>query len=112
MGPKLALTILSQLTADALVACIQHEDIASFTSIAGVGPKLARRLCLELSGKLTGFTLTHNAHEHAAPYQDDLRSALLNLGFALVEINRILPKLAFSGNGLQRLAQRGPQSPR
>ena len=48
VGPKLALTILSGMTAQQFVHCVLHDDITTLVKLPGVGKKTAERLCLEL----------------------------------------------------------------
>ena len=52
IGPKLAITILSGMAADEMVAAIRGNDIARLTRIPGIGKKTAERMVLELRDKL------------------------------------------------------------
>lgn len=52
VGPKLALSIMSSLSAPELADAISRGDKARLKGISGVGPKLIERLLLELKGKL------------------------------------------------------------
>src|SRR5499425_2207460 len=52
IGPKLAITILSGMAADEMVAAIRDNDIARLTKIPGIGKKTAERMTLELRDKL------------------------------------------------------------
>ena len=52
IGPKLAITILSGMAADAMAAAIRSNDIARLTKIPGIGKKTAERMVLELRDKL------------------------------------------------------------
>src|SRR5437868_12938995 len=55
IGPKLAITILSGMSAEFLVAAIRGNDLGSLTKIPGIGKKTAERMVLELRDKLEGF---------------------------------------------------------
>src|SRR5262249_30019382 len=55
IGPKLAITILSGMSADAMVASIKGNNIAALTRIPGIGKKTAERMVLELRDKLDAF---------------------------------------------------------
>jgi Holliday junction DNA helicase RuvA len=82
IGPKLAMTILSGMQTQALVAAIAGNDAAQLTKIPGVGKKTAERMVLELRDKLEGILPAAQARAAAAsPLHDDLLSALLNLGY-------------------------------
>lgn len=52
VGPKVALSILSELAPEKVAACAAGGDSKSFTRAAGVGPKLAQRIVLELKDKV------------------------------------------------------------
>ena len=52
VGPKAALSILSELSPEKLALCIATGDSKSITRAQGVGPKLAQRVVLELKDKL------------------------------------------------------------
>lgn len=81
VGPKLAITLLSGLSADKVVQAIRAQDHAQLTRIPGVGKKLAERLVVELKDKLNDFAVApaHVAVQGAAV--DDVLSALVNLGY-------------------------------
>jgi Holliday junction DNA helicase RuvA len=57
VGPKVALGILSKLSAAALAAALQARDLAALTRLPGVGKKLAERLGVELSDKVRSLGL-------------------------------------------------------
>jgi Holliday junction DNA helicase RuvA len=52
VGPKLACTILSGMSANQFVAAVMHEDITALVKMPGVGKKTAERLVVELKDKL------------------------------------------------------------
>jgi Holliday junction DNA helicase RuvA len=80
IGPKLAITILSGMPADAMVAAIRGNDVARLTRIPGIGKKTAERMVLELRDKLTAFAETPAAVASGG-IDEDVISALLNLGY-------------------------------
>jgi Holliday junction DNA helicase RuvA len=80
IGPKLAITVLSGIAADALVAALRGNDITSLTRIPGVGKKTAERMVLELRDKLEGFEAAPTAPP-ASRMEEDVVSALVNLGY-------------------------------
>jgi holliday junction DNA helicase RuvA len=86
IGPKLGITILSGMPVDELVAAIRQSNLAKLTSIPGIGKKTAERLVVELRDKLAKLG-TAPPGEQAAPQtasqpQEDVISALVNLGYA------------------------------
>jgi Holliday junction DNA helicase RuvA len=72
VGPKLAIKMLSGLSAERTVQAIRGQDHAQLTHIPGVGKKLAERLVVELKDKLDDL-------QGAAA--EDVLSALVNLGY-------------------------------
>ena len=86
IGPKLAITVLSGVAADRLVAAIRGGDHAALVKIPGIGKKTAERVVLELKDKLEDLT---GRPEQESPrpgalgaVAEDVLSALVNLGYA------------------------------
>ena len=52
VGPKAALSLLSDFSPDRLALLIASSDAKSITKAAGVGPKMAQRIVLELKDKM------------------------------------------------------------
>jgi Holliday junction DNA helicase RuvA len=52
VGPKLALAILSGMSAEQFVSCVTHDDLSSIVKISGVGKKTAERLLIEMRDRL------------------------------------------------------------
>jgi len=86
IGPRLAINILSGISAGELVTTVRQEDVARLTVIPGVGRKTAERIIVELRDKLAGLDISGES-DLPAPQQtstailDDALSALLNLGY-------------------------------
>ncbi|HEX4021656.1 MAG TPA: Holliday junction branch migration protein RuvA [Acidobacteriaceae bacterium] len=80
IGPKLALTVLSGLTPERLVAAIRSHDHATLTRIPGIGKKTAERVVLELKDKLEELGPAMIAGV-STPIAEDVVSALVNLGY-------------------------------
>ncbi len=79
IGPKLAITILSGMPAEEMVSAIRGNDVSKLTRIPGIGKKTAERMVLELRDKLDAFAAA--PVRAASPVEDDVLSALLNLGY-------------------------------
>lgn len=80
IGPKLALTVLSGLPPERLIAAIHGQDHATLTRIPGVGKKTAERIVLELKDKLENLAPT-SIPGITTPVAEDVLSALVNLGY-------------------------------
>ncbi len=89
IGPKLAMGILSGISAGELCQAISCKDIARLTTLSGVGKKTAQRLCMELSEKVGGFAVEASVAGTVAGSEaavegfamQDAASALINLGY-------------------------------
>jgi Holliday junction DNA helicase RuvA len=96
IGPKLAITILSGMAAADMVAAIRGNDIARLTRIPGIGKKTAERMVLELRDKVGQFGATAAATPMTA-IEEDVLSALVNLGYARPAAERALAAAAKNG---------------
>jgi Holliday junction DNA helicase RuvA len=100
IGPKLAITILSGMAADEMVGAIRGNDVARLTRIPGIGKKTAERMVLELRDKLPGG---RPGEVVAAPalsaVEEDVLSALINLGYQRATAERALAGVAKNGQG-------------
>lgn len=93
VGARVALSILSTLSADEIVRAIAAQDRATLSRPAGVGPKLAARLMTELKDKAAAFGVAPAAAKAAGPgvvpptasVNEDAVSALVNLGYRRIE---------------------------
>ena len=82
IGPKLAITILSGMAADEMIGAIRGNDVARLTRIPGIGRKTAERMVLELRDKLPAQPSDHEeVVPTITPVEEDVLSALLNLGY-------------------------------
>lgn len=97
VGAKLALAILSGISADGFARCVQTQDTATLTRLPGIGKKTAERLIIEMRDRLEGFTgLAVGAAGHVVgqpavdnPVEDAV-SALVSLGYKPPEASRLV----------------------
>jgi holliday junction DNA helicase RuvA len=117
VGPKIALAILSGISVDGLLRCVQSEDVAALTKVPGVGRKTAERLILDLKDRvalLAGAAVAGvavAATPAAAPSAErEVLDALVSLGYKPAEARRMLeqaqPAAAASTAELLRAALR------
>lgn len=92
IGPKLAIALLSGMSADELIASIKTNNLARLTLIPGVGKKTAERLIVDLREKMAALSSVQLEQETGAPSEaveasseDSVRSqalsGLMNLGY-------------------------------
>jgi Holliday junction DNA helicase RuvA len=94
IGPKLAVNILGGMNTPDLVAALRGGDAARLTRMPGVGKKTAERMVLELKDKLAEFGAAPAAPRPRHRLQDDVLSALINLGYQPAAASRALDQLA------------------
>jgi Holliday junction DNA helicase RuvA len=80
IGPKMALGLLSGLSASELAQAVSRQEAGRLTKVPGIGKKTAERLLLELKGKL-GPDLALPATV-ANDAQADILQALVALGYS------------------------------
>ena len=99
IGPKLAITTLSGMPADDMVTSIRTNDLARLTKIPGIGRKTAERMVLELRDKLppVGADQVHVVPSLSAT-QEDVLSALVNLGYQRAAAEKALASLKENGS--------------
>jgi Holliday junction DNA helicase RuvA len=100
IGAKLAITILSGMAADEMAGAIRGNDVARLTRIPGIGKKTAERMVLELRDKLppVAGTSTPTAPTMTA-VEEDVLSALVNLGYQRAAAERVLAIVIKNGAG-------------
>ncbi|HEX7415777.1 MAG TPA: Holliday junction branch migration protein RuvA [Smithellaceae bacterium] len=87
IGPKIAMNILSGISAQELLRAISRGDVGKLVSIPGVGKKMAERLILELKEKVIKKMLMEkmpaadDQHKANEIIIEDVLSALVNLGY-------------------------------
>jgi Holliday junction DNA helicase RuvA len=97
VGPRLAVTILSGMPAEALAAAIRSNDLGRLTRIPGIGRKTAERLVVELRDKLEPAGAEAPAASAASPVEEDVLSALTNLGYQRHAAERALAAVRRNG---------------
>lgn len=107
VGPRMALAILSGMSASSFSAHVLKEDVAALTRIPGVGRKTAERLIVEMRDRVakpTGVELTA-ASGAAVPESAEAEafSALIALGYKPGEATRMLLGAAAGSSTEERI---------
>lgn len=101
VGPKAAMSILSELEPSQLALSIASGDYKALTRAQGVGPKVAQRVVLELKDKVakglegtdqTG-TLSAGTSSVSSTSVSEAISALVMLGYSQAEASRAVAKV-------------------
>ena len=96
VGPRLAQTVLSGIRPAELLAAIRSGDSGPLRRVPGVGPKVADRILVELRDRADELAASLAGPEHGAvggsapEARQQALSALLNLGYAKSQAERIL----------------------
>ncbi|HVM90602.1 MAG TPA: Holliday junction branch migration protein RuvA [Verrucomicrobiae bacterium] len=83
VGPKVALTIMSVGSADQVKRAIMTGDLATLTSVPGVGKKTAQKIILDLKGQLVEADGTTGV-------DTDVVDALVGLGYTAQQAKDVL----------------------
>ncbi|WP_431222178.1 Holliday junction branch migration protein RuvA [Serratia sp. L9] len=109
VGPKLALAILSGMSAQQFVSAVEREEITTLIKLPGVGKKTAERLVVEMKDRFKGLNgdLFNNSSEITLPasaakaaeidVEAEAASALVALGYKPQEASRMIGKVAKPG---------------
>jgi len=82
IGPKLALAIVSHLTAGQLRQAILTENLVTLSQVPGVGRKTAQRLVLEIKEKVLTLPTDAAQPAGASQWQEQVVSGLQGLGYS------------------------------
>ena len=106
VGPKLALAILSGMSASQFVNAVEREEIGALIKLPGVGKKTAERLVVEMKDRLKGWSegalftpytdaMTAQPTDAGKPssVEDEAISALLALGYKLPQATLVVRKI-------------------
>ncbi len=101
VGPKMALSVLSSMAPDEIVAAIINNNLITLTRIPGVGKKTAERLVIEMRDRLKDWAQTEGFDAGLmAPAQSigdditrDAESAMIALGYKPAEASRAIAQV-------------------
>ena len=116
VGPKLALAILSGMSADQFVNCVVHDDLTTIVKIPGVGKKTAERLLIEMRDRLKDWqTDSSDALAHMIPTEvtqanrfvndtkGDAINALVSLGYSQQQADKAVKSVFDAGKSSEDL---------
>lgn len=110
VGPRLALTILSGISADAFARCVRDNDSAALTRLPGIGKKTAERLVVEMRDRLDKIDDATGAGVNADDPREEALSALVSLGYKPPEALRMLQAIRETDLSSEELIRRALQS--
>ncbi|MFL2801481.1 MAG: Holliday junction branch migration protein RuvA [Paracoccaceae bacterium] len=123
VGSKAALALLGQIPIQNISRAILLEDFTTITSAQGIGPKIAKRIVVELKGKVpnmikfenkSGISLKNGTKElikknyeitdqnfsqnNVSQKEIDAISALMNLGYSQLNSSQVIAKIIDASN--------------
>ncbi len=101
VGPKMALAIVSGMTADEFAHRVHANDVAGLTRLPGVGKKTAERLIIEMrdrlpepEGSLEANTSNPPATTSIRNLEEEAVAALLALGYKPAQASKMVSSYA------------------
>lgn len=108
VGAKMALAVLSAMSADDFARSIESDDVTALTRVPGVGRKTAQRLIVEMRDRLDDDL--RGVLPAQAPAADaecgsvgDAIAALVALGYRHSEAERMVRTVATEGRGTEEI---------
>lgn len=105
VGAKTALGVLSGMSVDAFVRCIQMDDSASLVRLPGIGRKTAERLIVEMRDRVDHPALVSRVSGAGPPADPRALAldALVALGYKAPEARRMLDRIPADGQSTEDL---------
>ncbi|OQB05913.1 MAG: Holliday junction ATP-dependent DNA helicase RuvA [bacterium ADurb.Bin212] len=91
VGPKAGINIMAAADTKKIYSAIENSDLSFFTSISGIGKKVAAKIILELKSKLSN----QDNYEiiSGSDSSSDVLEAMATLGYKKTEIQNFLTKI-------------------
>lgn len=100
IGPKSAIAILSSMTPEEFISCIQNSNIISLTKLPGIGKKTAERLLIEMKDSIQSLSLNMPIQVSLSSMhqRDEAISALEALGYKRIDAVKVVQKVDTENN--------------
>jgi len=111
VGPKMALAIVSGMTAIEFSQLVHANDVSGLTRLPGVGKKTAERLIIEMRDRLPepADEATENIGSTATPMrnlEEEAVAALLALGYKPAQASKMVSKYASEGKSVEEIVRK------
>jgi Holliday junction DNA helicase RuvA len=114
IGPKIALALLSGISVEGFIMCVQNDDVAALVRVPGIGRKTAERLIVEMRDRLKpaaeGGDSTAVPVAAGASPEVEAFGALVALGYRPAEATRLLKAAGPGTHSTEELIRRALQS--
>ncbi|MEB8431243.1 Holliday junction branch migration protein RuvA [Cocleimonas sp. KMM 6892] len=110
VGPKMALAIVSGMTANEFSQRVHANDVAGLTKLPGVGKKTAERLIIEMRDRLPEPSAQLEADVSipvsARNMEDEATAALLALGYKPTHASQMVSKYSSDGLSVEEIVRK------
>lgn len=109
VGAKMALGVLSAMTANDFRRCVEYEDAATLSRVPGIGKKTAERLIMEMRDRIDAIaapSVPGTIVTADASARSEAVDALVALGYKVNEVNKLLGKLDTDGLSAEDIIRR------
>ncbi len=110
IGPKIGLALLSGMSVDAFLLCVEAQDVDSLVRVPGIGRKTAERLVVEMRDRIRALGEAVPAAGDAAllrPSQGgpaaEAFAAMVALGYRPAEVTRLLRSVESEGASAEEI---------
>lgn len=97
VGPKMALGVLSGMSANEFAACVHNNDVSTLVRLPGVGKKTAERLVIEMRdrvGDVEGSVSSTYVNGAQPALTQEAESALIALGYKPQDAAKMIRRVA------------------
>lgn len=112
VGPKVALGIISNISANDMCIAIATDNVASLKKVPGIGPKMAQKIIFELKDKVLKEqmidikNISNSSKNKVNPNLQEAVTALQVLGYAQKEINEVIEKLDIKDDSVEDIIKK------
>jgi Holliday junction DNA helicase RuvA len=85
VGPRLAMSVLSTLSVDAIRRAVVNEQSEVFARVPGVGKRTAQKILLHLQDRIHAGDMLEMVGSSVAGVDESVLEALTSLGYSVVE---------------------------
>lgn len=111
VGPKVALGIISNISASDMCIAIATENVAALKQVPGIGPKMAQKIIFELKDKVIKDEIINVNQKMAKklvvnPNIEEATTALQVLGYTKEQIKRVINNLEIENDSVEDIIKK------
>lgn len=111
VGPKVALGIISNISASDMCIAIATENVAALKQVPGIGPKMAQKIIFELKDKVIKdeiITVNQKMTKKLVvnPNIEEATTALQVLGYTKEQIKRVINNLEIENDSVEDIIKK------